>query len=84
MLSERLQNEVLEEIADRVPPAVLNQLRAHFLQPALDHVYYVPKASVTVMLFDDTYFFPVFKPSGFKFTALKKPKMYSIGALAKE
>ena len=67
-----------------MPPAVDDQLRLDVFKPGLDHVDEVPKGSKTVTLENGTYLLPVRWPEGFKFTALKKPKTYSIGALANE
>ena len=67
-----------------MPPKVAEKRFVDEVESGLDHVDEIPKGSENVNNDKETYFFPVFKPYGLKFTDLKKPKTYSTGALAKE
>ena len=83
-VSQRPEDQVLEQVPDDMLPEVLDQLVVDQLQPPGHHVGHVPKGSTHVSVVDVTYRLPVLSPLGFKFTDLKNAKAYSAGAAAYE
>ena len=80
--SERLQDQVAEEVPEDVPPEANDEVGLQLTESGLDHVGGVPKSSTDLALKRDTYFLPVFCLPGLMSTDLKKAKAYSTGLLA--
>ena len=65
-------------------PKALDKVGVNQLKPLSYHVSHVSKGSIGISIAKVTYFFPVFKLFGFRFTDLKNENAYSAGAPAYE
>ena len=81
-ISERLEDQVAEEVLENVPPETNDEVRFQLGEPGLDQVSGVPKSPTELAMGMRTYFLPVFCLPGLMSTDLKKAKAYSTGLLA--
>ena len=81
-ISERLEDQVAEEVLENVPPETNDEVWLQLTQSGFYQVSGIPKSPTELTVGMRTYFLPVFCLPGLISTDLKNANAYSTGLLA--